>query len=59
METLSDKGRWGELSSFCTERAYYYPEENVKEFIKKLKMEFKPCDPMIVKINELAGPKLT
>lgn len=38
---LKKKRRYGELSSFCTKRQYYYPEEDIKEFIQKLKEENK------------------
>ena len=34
--SLSDKKRYGELSSACNERKYYYPEEAVKEAVKEL-----------------------
>ena len=58
METLSDKIRYGELSSFALGRFDWCKTEDVKEFIRELKEEFEvdgnPCDT----VDKLAGDKL-
>ncbi len=56
METLSDKKFKVEVPGAGW--IWVVSEENVKQFIKELKMRIPPCDNLIVEINKLAGDKL-
>ena len=56
--SLSDKRRYGELSSACLEREYYYPEADIKQFIQKLKEGYAKGDSFLKRIDKLAGEGL-
>lgn len=61
---LSEKIRFGELSSYCIERLDWIKAKDVKEFIKRLKELiddhcWEPyCNKFKMKIDKLAGDDL-
>ncbi len=54
--TLSDKIHW--ITGDEDKKLLMIQSDDVKQFIKELKMRIPPCDNLIVEINKLAGDKL-